>query len=256
MTANAYTPEAPAAPEWLPVPDAADAAGVPVRSLYRWIERKKLSTKADGTSTLVQVSAVRAIAERRAALKNVGASAGNVGTPSSIRADNGVTPPGGVTVAQVGGTTAPVRVSPAGPDSQDAEGELTAAVFWRFEEGASPVDVVREMRLPPEKVRALFREWSELKSLTGGGPSFAERISAVEERLAQFAGPLGEQVFGLGCSVNEALSRLAVLERKLATIPIPNATDFTCPRCRKLGHVAATVACGGCRSPFTIEVGR
>ncbi len=211
------------------------------------MERKKLATKADGTSTLVQVSAVRAIAARRAAAKNAGASAGNVGSTPTIRADSDVTPLGGAAVAQV-------RVSPTEPDSHNAEGALVAEIFSRFEEGAGPVDVVRELRLPPDRVRAIHREYTDLKA--GSGPSFAERIAAMEERLSQFAGSLGEQVFGLECNVNNALSRLDALERKVASLPVPSGVEFTCPRCRKRGHVSATVACGGCRSHVTFEAGR
>jgi hypothetical protein len=96
----------------------------------------------------------------------------------------------------------------------------------------------------------------ELKALAGAGPSFAERIAAMEERIAQFAGPLGEQVFGLECNLNNAVARLEGMERKVATLPMPSASDFTCPRCRKRGHVAALVACGGCRTPLTFEAGR
>lgn len=223
-----------------------------MRSLYRWIERKKLATKADGTSTLVQVSAVRAIAARRAAAKNAGANAEMHGTPSALRADSDVTAPRGVALTLVSGTTAPIRASPAEPAT---EGELTAEVFSRFEEGAGPIDVLRELKLLPEKVRALFREWTELKALAGAGPSFGERITAVEERLAQLAGSLGFQVDGLECNVTDAHMRLEILERKLASLPIPSASDFTCPRCRTRGHVAATVTCGGCRSPITFEAG-
>ncbi|WP_275899224.1 hypothetical protein [Pyxidicoccus caerfyrddinensis] len=40
MSSNDEASAAPSVPEWLPVPDAAKAADVPVRSLYRWIERK------------------------------------------------------------------------------------------------------------------------------------------------------------------------------------------------------------------------
>jgi hypothetical protein len=227
-----------------------------VRSLYRWIERKKLATKAEGTATLVQVAAVRAIAESRAAAKNASANAGHVGTPPSLRADSDVTPHRGVALTQVGGTSAPVRVSPAEPDSRDAEGALVAEVFSRFEEGAGPVDVVREMRLPPDRVRAIHREWSDLKSLAGAGPSFAERIAAMEERLSQFAGALGFQVDGMECNLNNALARLEGMERKVATLPVPSASDFLCPYCRKRGHVVAAVACGDCRTPLTFEAGR
>jgi hypothetical protein len=57
----------------------------------------------------------------------------------------------------------------------------------------------------------------------------------MEERVSRLAGSLGEQVFGLSCSVNVAVGRLGALERKVAS---------------------PTVACGGCQTPLTFETGR
>lgn len=42
------TDGAPPPSEWLPVADAAAAAAVPLRSLYRWIERKRVPTRQEG----------------------------------------------------------------------------------------------------------------------------------------------------------------------------------------------------------------
>ena len=70
MTITTSAEETPTpAPEWLPVPNAADAAGVPVRSLYRWIKRKRVPTRQQDGVTVVQVADVRAYAARRAALE-------------------------------------------------------------------------------------------------------------------------------------------------------------------------------------------
>jgi hypothetical protein len=66
---------------------------------------------------------------------------------------------------------APAPSGNATPATSDAE--LAADVFTRFEEGDTPVDVVREMRIPPERVRALHREWTELRAMgaVAGPPS-------------------------------------------------------------------------------------
>jgi hypothetical protein len=259
MTTPADTPSIPASSEWLPVPDAATAAGVPVRSLYRWIEKKKLTTRADGTTTLVQLAAVRAVAERRATMQHAVASAVHVCTTPSFRADTGTAPVGDSGTGTPSGTK-PTATTTARPEPSAKtggnDGELAALVFGRFEDGASPVDVVRDLRLPPDKVRALHREWSDLRSAGNSGTALADRLSAIEARLNELSSILNEQVPGLECNLTDAGSRLAALERRVARIPIPSAEQFTCPACRKHGHVLASVTCGSCRAPLTVEARR
>lgn len=259
MTTPADTPSVPVSSEWLPVPDAATAAGVPVRSLYRWIEKKKLATRADGATTLVQLAAVRAIAERRATMQNAVASAVHVGTPPSFRADTGTAPSGDSGTGTPSGTkptaTTTARPEPSAKTGSN-DGELAALVFGRFEDGASPVDVVRDLRLPPDKVRALHREWSDLRSAGNSGTALADRLSAIEARLNELTGAFHEQIPGMDCTLNDVLSRLAILERRISRLPIPSAESFVCPTCRKHGHVQASVACGACRAPLTYEARR
>jgi hypothetical protein len=260
---------APPVPEWLPVPDAADAAGVPVRSLYRWIEKKRVPTKADGTATLVKVSEVRAYAARRAAMKPApaaGTASVIAGTPPAIQAVTGTASPGGNGTAQASGTASLAAAAAAPAPQRPApmtEGELVAEVFSRFDGGAGPVDVVRDMKLLPDRVRALHREWSDLRALSGAGPSIRDRVASLEESLAAVEARLGRVADALDsrlteseCSTGSLLGRLEALEQRVAGIPLPSAEKFSCPRCRTHGRLKTTVWCGCCEAPFTTEVRR
>ncbi len=80
---TAPTEGTPPTPEWLPVPDAATAAGVPVRSLYRWIEKKRVPTRQQDGVTVVQVSDVQAYVARRAARKKRGTGGGQCDSSAS-----------------------------------------------------------------------------------------------------------------------------------------------------------------------------
>jgi hypothetical protein len=41
------------------------------------------------------------------------------------------------------------------------DGEIAALAFFAFDEGKDLFQIVTELRIPPEKVRALYREWRE-----------------------------------------------------------------------------------------------
>lgn len=225
-------------PEWLPVPNAADAAGVPVRSLYRWIEKKRVPTRQQEGVTVVQVSDVQAYVARRAARKKRGTGGGqcdsSARTTPTIRpvgtGDAGIDRVRGIERTVGSGTPltvtrpAPALSGNATPATSDAE--LAAEVFGRFEEGDTPVDVVREMRLQPERVRALHREWTELRAMGGGGgPSIADRLAELESRLKELTETLPFDVMSVEINANTAIgrleSRLEVLECRLAGSSVP-----------------------------------
>ncbi|MFE8600628.1 hypothetical protein [Archangium violaceum] len=226
------------APAWLPVPDAAAAAGVPVRSLYRWIEKKRVPTRQERGTTVVDVAAVRAYAARRAALKESGARAGIADTSADTAptmglvrgADAGSDRARGIERTGVSGTS-PTVTKPALTTSGNAtpttsDAELAAEVFGRFEEGDTPVDVVREMRIPPERVRALHREWTELRAMGGGGgPTITERLAELESRLKELTETMSFEVMSVEVNANNAIgrleSRLEILERRLAGTSVP-----------------------------------
>ncbi len=230
--------EPTSAPEWLPVPDAASAAGVPVRSLYRWIEKKKLQTRQERGTTLVDVAAVRAYAARRAVLKETGPRAGNAGISAGNSDGNSATDARvsgsgtarGMEESRASGTspsaTRPALTASASAGSAATDADLAAEVFTRFEEGDTPVDVVRELRLSPDRVRSLHREWTDLRAMGGGGgPSVAERLAELERRLKELMETLPFEMMGVEINANTAIGRLDgridALEFRLAGLPVP-----------------------------------
>jgi hypothetical protein len=262
MTAPTESEPTPA-PAWLPVPDAAAAAGVPVRSLYRWIEKKRVPTRQERGTTVVDVAAVRAYAARRAALKESGASAGSADTSADTAptprpvgtGDAGSDRARGIERTGASGTpptvTRPALTTSGNATPATSDAELAAA---RFEEGDTPVDVVRDMRIPPERVRALHREWTDLRAMGGGGgPSIADRLAELEDRLKGLEESISTQMLGADNIALEALERVQALERRLASTPLPSAETFTCPSCRTHGRVAVPVSCGHCRTTFIFE---
>lgn len=253
-------------PEWQPVPEAAVAAGVPVRSLYRWIEKKRVPTRQERGTTVVDVAAVRSYAARRAALKASGARAGiadtsavTMPTMALVRGgDAGSDRARGIERTGASGTpptvTRPALTTSGNATPATSDAELAADVFTRFEEGDTPVDVVRDMRIPPERVRALHREWTDLRAMGGGGgPSIADRLAELEHRLKGLEESISTQMLGADNIALEALERVQALERRLASTPLPSAETFTCPSCRTHGRVAVPVSCGHCRTTFIFE---
>src|SRR5687767_4800200 len=82
--------------------------------------------------------------------------------------------------------TRPALTASGNAGSGTTDADLAAEVFTRFEEGDTPVDVVREMRLSPDRVRSLHHEWTDLRAMGGGGgPSVAERLAELERRLKE-----------------------------------------------------------------------
>jgi hypothetical protein len=60
-------------------------------------------------------------------------------------------------VAALARTMAPKRRR----GNERTEGEIAALAFLAFDEGKDLFQIVTELRIPPEKVRALYREWRE-----------------------------------------------------------------------------------------------
>ncbi len=249
--------------EWLPVPDAATAAGVPARSLYRWIEKKRVPTRQQDGVTVVQVADVQAYVARREARKTRGTGAGHC--DSSARTMPTIQPVRGGDAGRDNargiespvGSGTPLTITRQAPTASGSAGsatdaDLAAEVFGRFEDGDTPVDVVQEMRLSPERVRALHREWMELRTLGGGGgPSVSERVAALEDRLRGLEESLSAQMSGADSIALDALGRVQALEQRLAAMPLLSAKDFTCPACRSHGLLDGLAACGHCRTTIT-----
>lgn len=149
----------PSQPEWTPVAEAAHAAGVPPRTVYRWIKEKRLPSRREGKALLVDLSAVLVLAQDRA-----------IGAPLSA--------PGADALPTRG--TAGKVVQPLAVD-----GQLAGQVFALFDEGVAAIDVVRRLSLAPQTVQDLHRQYTSLRDLGGGGQlSIADRVAAVEKEQA------------------------------------------------------------------------
>jgi hypothetical protein len=127
-----------------------------------------------------------------------------------------------------------------GPVAQTS-GEVAGVVFALLEEGVAPAEIVRQERLLPHVVLDLHRQFTALRELGGTGkPSTADRLGTVEravrdqglatESLAQEA---GTELTALG-------SRIAALERFVATLP-----RAICPDCG-VGVSHVPVRCKPC----------
>ena len=46
-------------------------------------------------------------------------------------------------------------------ENERTDGEIAALAFLAFDESKDLFQIVTELRIPPEKVRALYREWRE-----------------------------------------------------------------------------------------------
>ncbi|ASJ15380.1 V-type ATP synthase subunit I domain-containing protein [Thermococcus radiotolerans] len=64
-----------------------------------------------------------------------------------------------------------------------SEGELEAAVFRRFEEGKSPVEVVMELQVPADKVQEIYDKYLELKDLPS--VTIFELLDELEKRVGE-----------------------------------------------------------------------
>jgi hypothetical protein len=48
-----------------------------------------------------------------------------------------------------------------GAHGEPSDGEIAALAFHAFDDGKDLFEIVTQLRIPPEKVRALYREWRE-----------------------------------------------------------------------------------------------
>lgn len=208
---------------WLPVVEAAQAAGVPERTAFRWAREKKISSRVEKGVTLVEVEVVRAFAATRAAAK--------AGLPAAAGTPAGSGSGGGSVAAAASGT----------------DGETAALVISRFEEGASPIDIVKELRLLPERVRALHRDWLALRESDRSSPSATDRIAALEQRVG---------LLETSCASHDTLTavdnQLRLLRDHVTDLPIPSARQVECRQCRSRGLVAVQMICTVCRHSFVL----
>jgi excisionase family DNA binding protein len=206
------TPLAPA--DEIPIAEAAQRSGVPKRTIYRWLQSRRLRSRTVGGDQLVPLADVVALAASR--------NAGSAGPRAGVNAGNGTT--NGTRMAPV------AQVSAGSPD-----GALAAEVFAAFEEGKQPVQVVQELELPPQLVHQLWRQFEDLRNVgRATGPTLAERVEVVEATL-------GTQL----TEVAAVRSRVEQVAAHLAELPLPPRSRFTC-ECGAHGLVATRVQCSSC----------
>lgn len=205
---------------WKPVPEAAKAADVPERTLYRWIRQKRLTTRQEGGVTLAEVGAASALATQRAASKGPATAGSSAGDGSG------------------GGS--------GGTGARDP-GELAAEVFAQFEAGISPIDVVQEMQLPPDRVAGLHRSWVSMKEAQRSGPTTAERLAAVERELKALREELDQRTRhgSLGGEVDGLQIQIAALIEHVKALPVPPREKFQCD-CGATGWIAVPLVCTAC----------
>src|SRR5260370_12597939 len=109
---------------WKRIAVAVSESGIKERSLYRLVAQGKVPSKKTDHGTLVDVDAAKALAASKAAARRPSAA------PPATN--------GGRQAAADGGTT--------------DDGELAARVIARREDGASAIEIVKELRHPPHRV--------------------------------------------------------------------------------------------------------
>lgn len=207
--------------DFAPIPQASQETGVPKRTVYRWIDSKKLKPRTVDGKTVVSISAVRALAATRDAADQPGIA----GVPAGTRAN---------------GTTSALQAgSPLALD-----GDLAATLFEAFERGETPTAIVQRLRLPPPLVLAAHGQYSQLRTSTAP--------TAQQARLDQFEldrQAMAADIDGLVSAIGRMDRDLSALVSRFDALPVPRRDTFTCPSCGSVGCVATPVKCTACNKP-------
>jgi hypothetical protein len=87
-----------------------------------------------------------------------------------------------------------------GDSTLESNGEMASAVFEFFEKGKQPSQVVIDLKIDPDRVKALHEKWHELKGLSVF--EWAFRQTALEDLLTQARG-VGRFRFRNCANINE-----------------------------------------------------
>lgn len=140
--------------DWSTVTDAAHATGVPERTVWNWVNSKRVPSKKTNEGTIVSIEAVKVAQRHR--------KGPTAGTDASSRPAS----------SEAGSTRA-------------RNGAVVARVFDLLEAGHRPVDIVRSEQLTPEVVDEAIRNWRRLSGDQGGLNELQNRLFSLQEGLAE-----------------------------------------------------------------------
>jgi hypothetical protein len=202
------------------VPHAAQQFGLPTRTIYRHISSGLLPAKHEGKTKLVELEAVRRLAEAR-----------QVPPPPASALP---TRPQGGAVAHVAATL--------------GDGDLAARLFAAFDQGQKPGDLVQTERISPAVALQAWREYEALRDAGGGGqPPLAERVEALEGTIEKLRNRLREMTEFLNDFDVMTNARLKALDESVAArIGPAKRSDFRCQGCGSAGFYDAPLRCGCC----------
>lgn len=223
----------------LTVAAAAQAAGVPERSLFRAVEQGKVpSSKRDGV-TVVDPADVEAWSARRAVAQGAAGSA----TPAAG------TPQNAPTAAAMAGSLQAAHAALAVGSGRGIrpflDGELTALLIGRFKRGENPVDVAEALRLPIPIVMEGHDHYTRAKAAAAPSPQQAKL-----EELQMELDVVKADINGLVTAITSLQNGVAGLATRIANMPTPERGDFVC-ECGNTGWVAVHLQCTVCKKNKT-----
>jgi excisionase family DNA binding protein len=199
---------------WLSVSEAAKAAGMAERTLYRHIKDGKLPAHTVNGVTQVEVEAVRALPAAKQG-----------------KAPSAAATPGGKN----------------GGGKQRDPGELAALTFSLLEAGKHAVDIVRELKLPPEQVAAFLRDWQAMKEGHAANRTTEDRLRLLEKYCHELEEKIGAWEMYVAGQLEPKIDGISEYVRSLVAL---SADRFACD-CGTRGMVALRVVCTQCGRDHT-----
>ncbi len=199
--------------EWVSVAEAAEAANLPVRTVYNLVKTASIASRKQDGVALVRLTEVLAKARERAAAPS------SVQTVPATRAMTGEPAPHAGNGA--GASTLALATQALPPD-------LLAHLIHRFEEGDGLPTIVEELRLPTEVVLEAHRQYELLvarsgqpsprQRLEGLADACVSRINDLEERFAAVERSQVELARGASAHIDSIRQELARMSDQIANL--------------------------------------
>jgi hypothetical protein len=124
-------------------------------------------------------------------------------------------------------------MEPERPASPELDGETCATVFDLLDENVLPIDIVKRQRLAPDLVRAILREWSDMRGVVflTRNQTDALKAAAPERHVALFDDKRLSLFEALSTVVSETGQPCEKCERR------PAALCRSCSRAFQMGAV-------------------